>query len=209
MPEDAFDDSQTPQQSSDGGTNPPGLQRIEHSMASARVPEEVGRGVFATDAIVLGGAEEIWIDFVLGLGHPPRLAARVILPPGVAKRLVAALDESLGKYAQRFGGLPRDPANAQKTTGQVPQTPQSPQPPQAPPQPAPRPIAEVYETIKASDETLSGVYANLASITFSGSEFCIDFVAGLFPRSIVAARVYMAAPHIPELLASLKRSVGS
>jgi len=173
----------------------PGLQKIEHSMATARVPEDVGRGVFATGAIVLGGAEEVTVDFVLGLGHPARLAARVILPPGVARRLVAALEESLGKYAQRFGGLPRDPA--------APQKPAEPTPPAQQ-----RPIAEVYETLKASDEMFSGVYANLASITFSGSEFCLDFVAGLFPRSVVAARVYMAAPHVPELLGSLKRSVG-
>jgi hypothetical protein len=198
--DDPHDSSESPGTGPDGtgeggGPGQSGLQKIEHSMATARVPEDVGRGVFATGAIVLGGAEEVTVDFVLGLGHPARLAARVILPPGVARRLVTALEESLGKYSQRFGGPPRDPATP-------------PKPAEPPPPAQQRPIAEVYESLKASDEMFSGVYANLASITFSGSEFCIDFVAGLFPRSVVAARVYMAAPHVPEFLGSLKRSVG-
>ena len=176
--------------------NPPPdspLQTVQHSTVTARVPEEVGRGAFATGAIVLGGAEEFTIDFVLGLGHPARIVSRVILPPGVARRFVAALEESLGKYAHRFGGLPQDPGK-----------PTEPQPPAQQ-----RPIAEVYDSLKMPDDMLSGVYANIASITFTGSEFCLDFVAGLFPRSIVASRIYMAAPHVPELLASLKRSTGT
>jgi hypothetical protein len=169
------------------------LEKIQHSTATARVPDDVGRGVFATGAIVLGGSEEFTIDFVLGLGHPGRFVARVILPPGVARRFAAALDESLGKYVQRFGTLPRDPGK-----------------PSEPPQPVPqRPIAEVYDSLKLPDDMLAGVYANIASITFTGSEFCFDFIAGLFPRSVVAARVYMAAPHVPELLASVRRSAGA
>lgn len=175
-----------------GSESTPPLETIQHSTVTARVPDDVGRGVFATGAIVLGGAEEFTIDFVLGLGHPARIVARVILPPGVARKVVAALEESLGKYVQRFGSVPKDPAKP------------------AEPQPAaqPRPIAEVYDSLKIPDDMLAGTYANIASITFTGSEFCFDFVAGLFPRSVVAARVYMAAPHVPELLASIKRSVG-
>ena len=53
---------------------------------------------------------------------------------------------------------------------------------------------------------LGGSYANVVSITHTASEFCFDFIAQVFPRSAVTARVYMAAARTPELLASLKRS---
>jgi hypothetical protein len=198
------------------------LQQIEHSSATARVPDPVGRGVFATAAVVLHGANEFVIDFIQSIVHPSRVAARVILPPKVAEQFTAALGEALGKYAQSFGGPPADPARqaAQKAAqqGQPAAAGANPDQPGAAGQPAgaaanaPRqepPIADIYEHLKLPDEMLGGSYANVVSITHTASEFCFDFIAQVFPRSAVTARVYMAAARTPELLASLKRSTGT
>jgi len=201
------------------------LQQIQHSSATARIPDEVGRGVFATAVIVLHGANEYTIDFVQSLARPNRVAARVILPPAVASQFVIALEQAIEKYTASYGQPPREPrppatqpqpapaaaaaggksgegeaAGDQAAGGQ-------PAPRPAAPQPAP--IADIYENLKLPDDMLGGVYANMASISHTASEFCFDFIAQFFPRSAVTARVYMAAPRVPELLGSLKRSIGS
>ena len=198
------------------------LQKIEHAPATARIPDAVGRGVFATGAIVLHGTDEFAIDFVQSLVRPERVAARVVLPPAVASQFALALDQSLRLYAEKFGSPPREPdaarpprdvqnppaADAQsaqnKPASEPP--PASSQPPtQSPPQPA---ITDHYERLKLPDEMLGGAYANLVTISQTGSEFCFDFIAKLYPRAVVTTRVYMAAARVPDLLASLQRSIG-
>jgi hypothetical protein len=71
----------------------------------------------------------------------------------------------------------------------------------------PPPIADAYDQLKATDDVLGGAYANTVTISHTGSEFHFDFINRCFPRSIVNARVYMAAPRAPALLESLKRSL--
>jgi hypothetical protein len=198
------------------------LQKIEHAPATARIPDAVGRGVFATGAIVLHGADEFAIDFVQSLVRPERVAARVVLPPAVASQFALALDQSLRLYAEKFGGPPREPdaarpprgvqnppaADAQSAQNKPPSEPppaSSPAPTQSPPQPA---ITDHYERLKLPDEMLGGAYANLVTINQTGSEFCFDFIAKLYPRAAVTSRVYMAAARVPDLLASLQRSIG-
>src|SRR4029077_11562771 len=75
------------------------------------------------------------------------------------------------------------------------------------PPPAPPPITEVYEQLKLPDDMLGGVYANTVVISHSPAEFCFDFICSFYPRSVVSSRVYLAAPHVPELHDSLKRSL--
>jgi len=203
------------------------LQQIQHSSATARIPDDVGRGVFATAVIVLHGANEYTIDFVQSLARPNRVAARVILPPAVASQFVIALEQAIEKYTASYGQPPREPRPPQPAP--LPQ--EAPaasaaggtsgegdagggqaaggQPAPRPAAPQPAPIADIYENLKLPDDMLGGVYANMASISHTASEFCFDFIAQFFPRSAVTARVYMAAPRVPELLGSLKRSIGS
>jgi hypothetical protein len=204
------------------------LQQIEHSAATARVLDAIGRGVFATGAVVLHGPNEFMVDFIQSMVRPSRVAARVILPPKVAEQFTAALGEALGKYAQSFGGPPADPARQAAQQGQAAAAGATPGQPAAAGQSAgaagagasggaagggaaPRqepPIADIYEQLKLPDEMLGGAYANVVSITHTSSEFCFDFVAQFFPRSAVTARVYMAAARVPDLHGSLKRSTG-
>lgn len=198
--------------SNDSSDKPPEdrpLQQIEHSTATARVPDPVGRGVFATAAVVLHGPNEFTLDFIQSIVHPSRVAARVILPPKVAMQFTAALGEAIGKYTQSFGSPPREPSRPAAPKPNPAGDPAASQAGNA--GGAPRqepPIADVYGQLKLPDEMLGGVYANMVSITHTGSEFCLDFVAQVFPRSAVTARVYMAATRVPDLHASLKRSTG-
>jgi hypothetical protein len=167
-------------------------QEVQHSPATARVPDMVGRGVFSTHAIVMQGTHEFLIDFIQSLAPPRRVVARVVLPSSVVPLFVGALHENLQKYQQSFGASPRV------------QTPAHQQPPGTTPPQQP-PISEVYEQLKLPDEMLGGSYANTVVITHSQSEFCFDFICNSFPRSVVTARVYLSAPHVPEVFDSLKR----
>lgn len=166
-------------------------QEVQHSPATARVTDAVGRGVFSTGAIVMHGLHDFVIDFVQSLAAPRRVVARIALPPTVVPLFVAALQENLRKYNQNFGPVPRMPAP----------------PPGAAPNPSPPPITDVYEQLKLPDDMLSGVYANTVVISHSPAEFCFDFVTSFYPRSAVSGRVYVATPHVPELLDSLTRAL--
>ena len=82
-------------------------QEVQHSPATARVPDLVGRGVFSTHAIVMQGAHEFLIDFIQSLAPPRRVVARVVLPTSVVPLFVGALEDNLRKYQQSFGTPPR------------------------------------------------------------------------------------------------------
>lgn len=210
------------------------VQQIQHSSATARIPDEIGRGVFATAVIVLHGTHEYTIDFVQSLARPNRVASRIILPPAVANQFVLALEQALEKYRASFGEIPHEPKSQQQDQGQSSEKDTAPSDISQPEDTtstkpvtenttsnAPTsesnssnttqsaPIADIYDNLKLPDDMLGGVYANMASISHTGSEFCFDFIAQFFPRSAVTARVYMAAPRVPELLNSLKRSINA
>ena len=202
-------------------------EEVQHSPATARIPEKVSPGVFSTGTIVMHGPHEFVIDFLQSLAHPRRVAARVVLPPTVIPPFLGAMQDNFAKYTQMFGPLPRMPqprtspppreggeaeAGGKPAPGASPEaaTPfplNQPDPtPPKPATPAPMPISEVYEHLKLPDEMLSGVYANTVVISHTGAEFCFDFITSFFPRSAVAARIYMACPHVVEFSESLTRS---
>lgn len=171
------------------GPNPDGnihgeQVRVQH--VTARVPESVSRGSFSTGVIVMTGPNEFILDFVQNIGHPPQVAARVVMPHAVLPQFITALRQNLDMYNQRFGPAP-----------------ELPKPPQ--PQPGARqPTAqEIYDELKLPDSLLSGSYANGVMIGHTPSEFKMDFLTNLFPHSAVSCRVYMSAPQIPRLLESL------
>lgn len=61
-------------------------------------------------------------------------------------------------------------------------------------------IDDVYDQLKLPDEMLGGAFANVVMIRHTPEEFCFDFIANFYPRSVVAARVYMAAGRIIPFL---------
>ena len=161
---------------------PPQHQELRHSQVSARVPEQVGLGVFCTGVIVIQSAHEFVLDFLQNLVQPHRIAARVVLPPSVVPLFVAALQENVQKFQHTFGALPRMPA---------------------PPPGAAPPVSDIYEQLKLPEDLISGVYANAVMIVHSPGEFCFDFITNFYPRSAVACRVYLSVSHVPQFLDSL------
>lgn len=164
--------------------------RPKQTAFSARVPESVNRGVFSTGAIVVTGASEFVVDFILRMGRPHQVVARVILPHAAMPRVVEALRDNLVKYEEKFGPCPRLPKpdkDAQKK--------------------AKKPsIQEIYDDLRMQDETLSGSYANGVMIGHSMSEFSFDFVTNFFPHSCVSERIFLAAAQVPSLLESLDKT---
>lgn len=192
--------------------------QVRHSSLSARVPEDVGLGVFSNGVMILTGQFECVLDFVLRMGEVQRIVARVVLPPTVAQQFERALRDNLRSYEARFGGAPRLPRP-------VPPRENEDQPDEIPREPglnagvagighlenaAPMrtpDVDEIYHDLKLPDEMLSGRYANAVLIRHSGTEFCFDFLTNVYPRSAVSARVFMASPHVPPFLDSLTRSL--
>lgn len=157
--------------------------QVQHKQISARVPESVARGVFSTGAIVLVGANEFIMDFVIRMAQPHQVAARVVVPHAVMPQLIAALRANLDRYRQRFGDppeMPRGEPGARRPS-----------------------IEEVYDELKFPDENLSGAYANAVMISHSPAEFVFDFITNFFPKSSVSARVYVSAAQVPRLLEAL------
>lgn len=213
-------------------TNAPGpySEEIQHAQVSALVPERVARGVFSTGAVVVQGAHEFIIDFLLRMSQPHQVVARVVLPPGVAAQLIAALSENLRNYEAKHGPpvVPTAPgASVQSTAGGSPASPPaqvgspaqfgSPVHPgapvhsgspvsSAPTEGQPVSAQELYEQLKLADDVVSGSYANAVMIGHTPTEFCFDFITTFFPRSSVSCRVFMSAPGIPRLLDSLRHA---
>lgn len=169
-----------------GDESDSGRRNFEFSPVSARVPEGVARGAFASNVMVVNGPSEFVLDFVLRLSHPYQLAARVVLPKPVLPQFIAALEENLEIYKQNFGSLP------QPHTQQFGE-------------PMPESVEEIYEQLKATDDQLRGSYANAVLIGHSGPEYWFDFIANMVPRSVVTARIFMAAPQVPGLHDALVR----
>jgi hypothetical protein len=169
----------------------PYCEEIQHSQVSAVVPERVARGVFSTGAVVVQGAHEFILDFLLRMSQPQQVAARIVLPPGVVAQFIGALTDNLNNYQSKYGApiIPNGPAG---------------QP--APPPTSPVSAQDLYEQLKLQDDVLSGNYANAVMIGHTPCEFCFDFITTFFPRSAVSSRVFMAAPGVPRLLDSLKHS---
>ncbi|HEV7298894.1 MAG TPA: DUF3467 domain-containing protein [Tepidisphaeraceae bacterium] len=161
-------------------------QEFKHHNVSARVPEKVVRGVYSTGTVVLQGPTEFVVDFLLNVAKPAQVVARVIIPPTVFGQTVEALKDNLQKYTDRFGPPPTLPKPAKP--------------------PVPPTIQEMYDDLKLADDLLPGAYCNAVMIGHSPAEFCMDFIANGFPRSVVAARVLVAAPTLPRVLETFSGS---
>lgn len=194
--------------------------QVRHSNISARVPEDVGQGVFSNGVMILTGPFEIVLDFVLRMGEQQRVVARTVLPHVVARQFVAALTDNMRNYERRFGPLPRmpkplpeapPPPSAESVLKSGPDPSPSAErrehPENQPHQETPPHIEDIYHELKLPDEMLSGRYANAVLIRHSGTEFCFDFITNLYPRSAVSSRVFLAAPHVAPFLQSLTRSL--
>ena len=172
-------------ESQPGQPETPASQAVQYSPLSARLPEKVARGVFATGALVFTSPQEFVIDFIQGMARPAQITARVVLAPAVMGQFLGALRDNYAKFTANFGAPPAMPK----------QTPDR--------QPTAR---EIYDDLKLPEEIQSGAYANTVMIGHSPSEFHLDFITTFFPNAALSARVYVAASRVPQLIETITQS---
>jgi len=207
----------------DGGPRPPDhfTQDFKHTPISARVPEKVSRGVFSTAVMILQTNEEFVIDFLSTMVLPHQVVARVVLSATTFAQFIAALRANIAKYEQQFGPLvsrqPLAPGPPGPAAGGVlaSSAPAAAAPSPGPeeqtarqvPEPGPQPrIEDLYDQLRLPDEMLGGVFANVVMMRHTPEDFCFDFIASFYPRSVVASRVYLAAGRIPSFIDALSSS---
>lgn len=66
---------------------------------------------------------------------------------------------------------------------------------------------DLYDDITVPDDVQVGAYANGLIIGHTDSEFKLDFVSNMFPKSVVTSRIFMSAPQLVKLLGTLERTV--
>ena len=74
-----------------------------------KLDESIATGIFSNFANISHSPDEFVLDFLYVNPSPPpgfgKLVSRVILTPGHAKRVLAALGENIRKYEERFGEI--------------------------------------------------------------------------------------------------------
>jgi hypothetical protein len=73
----------------------------------------------------------------------------------------------------------------------------------------PKSIPEQQINIELSEDIAEGIYANLAMIAHSNSEFVVDFIRLMpgVPKAKVKSRIIMTPDHAKRLLAALKDNI--
>ena len=69
-------------------------------------PEHLKGGVYSNNMVVTHTREEFILDFLMVSPPAGTVTARVILSPGHARRVAAALAENVRKYEAAFGAIP-------------------------------------------------------------------------------------------------------
>ena len=69
-------------------------------------PEQLKGGVYSNNMVVTHTREEFILDFLMVSPPAGTVTARVILSPGHARRVVAALTDNIRKYEASFGAIP-------------------------------------------------------------------------------------------------------
>lgn len=125
----------------------PFSQDVHHAAVSARVPENVRRGVFGSAVMVLQCGDDFVLDFLSTIVPPQQVVARVVLTAGTFSKFVSALQFNVNEYQRVFGPLRAQEPIMSGTIGPEGQT--IPNPP-----PAPRPATP--ETAAAGSAPAAG-----------------------------------------------------
>ncbi len=78
-------------------------------------PENLKGGAYSNNMTVTHTREEFVLDFLMVAPPAGSVIARIILSPGHAKRVVAALSENVRKYEEAHGAI----LSAQEPPGQI------------------------------------------------------------------------------------------
>jgi hypothetical protein len=212
----------------------PFFQNFQHTPIGARVPEKVGRGVFATALMVLQTNELFVLDLLSMASQPQQVVGRIIMTVNGFSQFLAALRVNVKHYETEIGPLkPR--FTAHQPGGQSPGSPGHegyptggshsidageglsgelpgnggimPEPPHGHSTSATGPITELYEQLRFPEELLGGAFANAVMIRHTAEEFCFDFISSLYPRPVVVHRVFAAAGRVPSFIDAMAGSL--
>ena len=207
---------------SDDASGKPRSGSVQANSVAARVSERASRGVFSTGVIILTGGNEFIVDFVQNLGSPTTVVSRVVIPHGAMGRIIDAIERNVEGHEDRFGPITdgiTGESSAEKL--EVSEVPREIMPEELSSEqlvgigelsatgtavnnePS---ASDIYDDIRLESEVESGVYANALMIGHSASEFKLDFIANLYPKSIVTTRVFLSSPQLMRVLHSMKRT---
>ena len=84
-------------------------EKPEQGAGQTKIPVEFPSGLkggaYANNMAVTHTKEEFILDFVMIGPRAGAVTARVIMSPGHTKRMIAALQDAMRKYEQRYGSL--------------------------------------------------------------------------------------------------------
>ncbi len=108
-----------------GDDRQPISEQVQHHAVTARVPDAVSKGAFATGASILQANDAFVVDFLSAMTPPVRVTSRVVMSPGTFHQFVLAMEDNYGKYTSRFQpaapGISGSPvANTLASTGETP-----------------------------------------------------------------------------------------
>src|SRR5580700_3807800 len=81
------------------------FQNFQHTPIGARVPEKIGRGVFATALMVLQTNEIFVLDMLSMAAQPQQVVARIVMTAKGFSQFLAALRVNVQHYEGEVGPL--------------------------------------------------------------------------------------------------------
>ena len=89
----------------------------QQQQVNIKASDETMKGVYANNMMVAHSKEEFVMDFIHLFPPQGLLVSRVITSPGHMKRIVAALQDNLKKYEDKFGKIEQAEAPKQEVVG--------------------------------------------------------------------------------------------
>ncbi len=212
------------------------FQNFQHTPVGARVPEKIGRGVFATALMVLQTNELFVLDLLSMASQPQQVVGRIIMTFNGFSQFLNALRLNVNHYESELG--PLKPRFLPSQSGAVPPPVHGPTgdtevepgkgserselhgPPGAVAggpvgeqshghwtSSPPGLITDLYEQVRFPEDLLGGTFANAVMIRHTPEEFCFDFISSLYPRPVVVSRVFAAAGRVPSFIEAMAGSL--
>ena len=79
------------------------VEQSEKREIKIALPEHLKAGAYSNNTVVSHTREEFILDFMMIAPSTGTVTARVILSPGHMKRIIAAMQENLKRYEEKFG----------------------------------------------------------------------------------------------------------
>ncbi len=76
--------------------------------------DEISRGRFSNSMLITHSPEEFILDWLLNSPTGTHLVSRIMVTPGHMKRIIAALNDNLAKYEQKYGTVKKIEPDEQK-----------------------------------------------------------------------------------------------